>query len=656
MPARSLCALLLVAGCGTSARPPGADSGAPRDSGVDAEAAGGQDAAPLRDSAPPPPDSSQPPEGSIEDPCLVLEPTIEGTDGDDVLSGTAGRDVIFGHAGNDVIDAGGGDDVVCAGFGRDTVRGGEGDDYLDGGFGQDELHGGPGSDTIHGRSTGDFIYGEDGDDFLFGDILDDRLWGGEGDDLLVGGHGVDMMDGGPGSDWLRGDTNGDDFYGGTGFDTASFATAAPPGQPSPDGVAVAFSGGVGSASGDGASEPLVDIENVVGSPFDDRLDLAAPIERAAGNYGDDEITAPAGAEIAGGPGADTCNGAPCDEADEPPPRPAIAFAFLDARPRDIGLVVLGSQGDVDDVLRISMAGPDVVRITATDADVEPGPGCARPGGAGVVECQVPGTLRYVLAYGDGGDDTIEMGNGFARDMTAHLYGGPGDDTLLGGDGEDVLFTGQTGLDRLEGREGDDALISEVEDRGAREGQVHPDTLLAGPGNDQLVTEYPCGGHSFSGGDGWDVAGFARSSGYRNAIHAQLGGAAQNEQEFHGRAFAPAICAAEGGTTLAGDLEVLEGADGDDWLVGDDSNNIIWGRDGDDTIQGLGGDDVLEGLSDDDTIYGGPGRDRLRGGSGWDELYAGDGEADFVIDCEGNGGCVGSRDGADPEAQGCGSCP
>lgn len=55
--------------------------------------------------------------------CQGLQPTILGTDWDDVLVGTSGNDVIHGLGGDDQIDGMGGNDVICGGDGNDVVEG-----------------------------------------------------------------------------------------------------------------------------------------------------------------------------------------------------------------------------------------------------------------------------------------------------------------------------------------------------------------------------------------------------------------------------------------------------------------------------------------------------------------------------------------------------
>jgi len=82
--------------------------------------------------------------------CAGLEPTIMGTDGDDVLTGTLGNDVIYAGDGDDVVVGGGGNDVICGGLGNDTIWGNSGDDLIRGDEGDDKLRGGPGADEVHG--------------------------------------------------------------------------------------------------------------------------------------------------------------------------------------------------------------------------------------------------------------------------------------------------------------------------------------------------------------------------------------------------------------------------------------------------------------------------------------------------------------------------
>ena len=69
------------------------------------------------------------------------------------IAGTSGADVLFGtpHA-----------DRICGRPGPDRISGGKGDDYLDAGNGDDTIIGGPGRDTIIARGGNDVIDARDG--------------------------------------------------------------------------------------------------------------------------------------------------------------------------------------------------------------------------------------------------------------------------------------------------------------------------------------------------------------------------------------------------------------------------------------------------------------------------------------------------------------
>jgi Ca2+-binding RTX toxin-like protein len=276
----------------------------------------------------------------------------------------------------------------------------------------------------------------------------------------------------------------------------------------------------------------------------------------------------------------------------------------------------------------------------------------------IADCKLPGDVFFISIWGGSGEDAITIGDHLGRNTTAHASGGPESDTVFGGDGEDVLFTGDSGSDTLMGYEGDDALLSESNgtDQAAM-GAAYlagPDTLDGGPGDDQLVSDYPCGGHTFFGDEGWDIAGFARA-GDTQHIRAQMGGEldVQDQTEFYGHALSPERCASNKTfwTVLAPFIEVLEGAELSDELYGDDKNNVIWGRGGGDEIRGFGGSDWLDGNKGNDVIFGGAGVDYMHGGDDYDYLHAQDGQADGDVSCGTHGGALSDSDPNDP-AGGC----
>ena len=166
----------------------------------------------------------------------VLNMTIEGTSGDDIIESGEGDDLVFGRAGNDEIfgqggndrlyggadndtlDGGAGDDTLYGASGNDELIGWTGDDTLNGGSGNDCLDGWTGDDTLNGGSGNDSLDGWTGDDTLNGESGNDELIGWMGDDTLNGGTGHDFLDGEQGNDRLDGGTGDDLLYGGLGND------------------------------------------------------------------------------------------------------------------------------------------------------------------------------------------------------------------------------------------------------------------------------------------------------------------------------------------------------------------------------------------------------------------------------------------------------
>ena len=513
-----------------------------------------------------------------------------------------------------LIRGGPGDDVLIGGAASQTIRGGGGDDRVCAGDGDDVVHGGPGDDTIHGDGRGDVLYGEAGDDRLDGDVLDDKLVGGAGADALLGGQGIERLFGGPGNDLLRGGINRDCYDGGAGADTASFATATPPGPAGIDGVILDLARparaphcapGTGLAIGDGHAvgdaEPLSEIEFVIGSAFSD------------------QVRGRAGNGVDAGLGADVCTGfdvgrsAGCGGSDEKPPGAFIyVFEPATAAPADPGLIVRAGDAVAAETVDLSpAAGGAAVRVSGEP--LRAGPGCDGQG-----RCAAAGgRLGYVLVYGGDGADSVTVADGLPADATVDVDGGPGDDVLTGSSLGEVLLAGDfPGSDTLNGNGGDDAVISDGGDAGSG-----PGTLSGGPGDDQLAAGYPCAGDSFAGGPGDDIAGFTPSA---VGVRAKLGGRAT---------LADGTCPAGSPDRVLLDNEVLEGTYQADRLLGSERPETIWGRQGDDTLVGNGGADDLESFT------------------GSDLIDARDGQRDRVIEC-GSGRDRVRRDRIDPPAARC----
>lgn len=145
--------------------------------------------------------------------------------------------------------------------------------------------GGSDADTMAGGSGHDWLQGGR---HLFGGSGNDHLFGRDAVDLLIGGPGNDYLDGGPGA----GDVVSYQF-------SRSPVHVALPLDPT------AFEG---DASGEGADE-LVDIEEVLGSDFDDELSGDDEHNSLRGGFGDDVLRALEGDDLVeGGSGHDAMDG------------------------------------------------------------------------------------------------------------------------------------------------------------------------------------------------------------------------------------------------------------------------------------------------------------------------------------------------------------
>jgi Ca2+-binding RTX toxin-like protein len=348
---------------------------------------------------------------------------IDGLNGNDAIQGLAGNDILDGGDGNDVLDGGGGDDTLTGGKDNDILYGSFGNDTLAGGNGEDSLDGGAGDDVVDGGNSRDELLGGSGDDTLTGGNAEDRLEGGAGNDDLAGDDDNDTLDGGAGNDTLDG---------GAGRDRASYESATA-------GVTVRLSVTGPQGTGGAGVDTLVDIEDLVGSRFDDLLignDLANIL---TGGAGDDTLTGGAGDDtLNGGAGNDTLNGLLGDDTlhggtDDDTLRGGLGSDTLEGGAGDdtlnggAGRDTASYESATDDVtVRLSVAGPQGTGGAGVDTlvDIENLLGSA-------FDDLLIGNDRANVLTGAAGDDTLRGGLG---DDT--LEGGAGNDTLNGGGGQD----------------------------------------------------------------------------------------------------------------------------------------------------------------------------------------------------------------------------
>jgi Ca2+-binding RTX toxin-like protein len=599
------------------------------------------------------------------------------------LTGGAYTDVLTGDGNANVLDGGAGDDSLYGGAGDDTITGGKGDDSIDGGAGTDILVlsgaqanytissvgggayaikdnvGTDGTDHVVGIEKIQFsdalvpiavspIGGTAGPDSLTGTAGDDAINGLGGDDTLIGLGGDDSLSGGTGDDTLDGGAGDDTLDGGTGTNTASYADAT-----SAVTVSLLLEGSAQATGGAGA-DTLSNIQNLIGSAFDDHLTGDANNNVLDGGAGNDTLD--------GGAGTDTAS-------------------YADATSKvSVNLGVQGSAqntggGGIDtlisienvigsaygDVLYAANAGggalyggggDDTIFAGAGPDTIDGGAGTANwadyyQGGitSGVtVNLNLEGSSQNT---GGGGSDVlanIQNVQGSSYDDVligdAHnnnLQGRAGDDTLDGGGGDDVLNGGPgintatyadatsavtvslllQGSPQATGGAGSDTLVGIQNLTGSNfndvlTGDANANVLNGGSGDDTITGG--AGNDTVDGGTGTDV--FVVSGPKANYTLTPLGGGAYSLTDNVGT---------DGTDRLTG-IEKIQFSDvlfsmGINGTAGNDS---IAGTSGDDVIYGLAGDDTLVGLAGDDQLYGGDGDDTLDGGAGNDTLDGGTG--------------------------------
>ena len=464
-------------------------------------------------------------------------------------------------------------DVVACRWGNDGVVGFGLDDLNDVAeyvSGPGSLAGGPGDDELRGSNL--FILGNDGDD---------HLRGSDGRERFTGGPGNDVMDGlfGP-----------DDFYGGPGVDTVEYreplfqrgrvAVSIGDGQAN-DGQPTNAAGD-GDGNEDGTRLDLVsgDVENVVGSQYNDILTGSSGTNRLVGRAGDDRLRGMGGDdELLGGGTEDTPDG-------------PIGFGgnnFLFGGPGNDFLmggfgpdVLFGEEGD-DHLL-----GDDPLTSDGTDTLLG-GPGSDlldgghRPfrrdgapsadqiaGGGGVDRATYRARTARVLLTLDGDDNDGQAGEHDRLLDVEELFGGSGDDVLEGDEAENLL-----------------------------DGGIGEDVLDGGSGGDDL-----------KGGPGFDEVLY-RSRG--KPVFVSINNVFDDGEQFSD----PGGDISEG-DNVRSDVEQVTGGLGGDTLEGDNGSTTFFGGPGADRITGGDGPDSLNGQGGDDTLYADDGAaDKVLGGAGTD---------------------------------------
>ncbi|SEO48728.1 type I secretion C-terminal target domain (VC_A0849 subclass), partial [Duganella sp. CF517] len=541
------------------------------------------------------------------------------------------------------------------------------------------------------------VQGTGGADLLLGAHFADTLRGGDGDDTLAGGRGNDVLDGGAGDDRFSLNSNdGDDtVLGGDGDDQIAlanwdqgFVTSS---------VTIDAGGGDDRMTFDGQSHGVVSARATGGAGSDT---YAVTNPEALGRV---VVT-----DFAAGTGGDRID----------------LEGLLSAYDRFHSDVDTGGNPFLNGLLRLQQDGADTLLQTHAGgalsgdwqtvlrlANVEAGAlaaanfvGHVDPGGAPTAGLLVTDNGERVVSGGRYNDTVVGVyGNNI-------LLGGGGDDLLLGTDAGETLV-GESGADRVEAGGGDDLIEREGKNGG-------DDTLLGGDGNDlfrlsdygpgeRVLADGGAGDDSFelylgggsddlsltggggrdtyvpqaaygdaglatvldfvagAGGDRIDLIKFLAATGNQQSRvpddpwafdgtnpfrtgHArlvqsgadtllQLDADGAGPEAFYTALVLKNLQAATltadnfvGGTAPDGSLPPGLTVDGNSWsenITGSIYGDRLYGNGGRDTIDGGNGNDLIVGgdqAGDGDALDGGGGKDTLLGGGGNDYLAGGDG--------------------------------
>ena len=191
--------------------------------------------------------------------------------------------------------------------------------------------------------------------------------------------------------------------------------------------------------------------------------------------------------------------------------------------------------------------------------------------------------------GDAEGDTFDS----VEEIHATFY-----NDMVRGDAAANVFLGLAGDDMIDGGGGDDVL------RGSQPipGDIPPELLDAIVIQDDDVLIGGAGGDVLDGGIGEDTASYRTAN---VGVIVDLLNLNNNTNDAAGDSYI--------------DIEIIEGSNLADELIGDSDGNIFHGAQGNDLINGNGGADMLLGNSGRDTINGGFGNDTIDGGQGDDTI-------------------------------------
>ncbi|WP_373987441.1 hypothetical protein [Duganella sp. BuS-21] len=499
----------------------------------------------------------------------TLAVNVTGNPMDNVLTGNGAANKIDGGAGNDSISGGLGNDTIIGGAGNDTIDGGAGSDSMAGGDGNDvytvdvatdvvtEAAGGSSGNDVVKTSLASYTLGANVEGLQYTGTLNFAGTGNVLDNLILGGVGNDVLKGLAGNDTLMSGAGNDSLDGGEGNDAFAVGT----GVDTVDGGA--GTGDTLTLTGDFAGFTRTRV-SATDTLLVNAVSGESVLVRGLENF--------------------FFNGV------------AKTLAQVNENRASTGDDVLTGLADVNDTLDGGLGADNMTGYSGDDTYV------VNVAGDVVVEASGEGTDNVLVAFTAAGTYALSA-NVENATVTGTLA------VNVTGNGEDNVLTGNGAANKLDGGAGNDSIS----------GGLGNDTVTGGAGSDTI--DGGAGNDSMTGGDGDDV--YTVDVATDVVTELATGGSGTDQILTSAAALTLALNVENlkytGAAVFAGTgnaaANVIEGAVGNDKLLG---------MAGADSLVGNAGNDTLDGGADNDTLAGGIGNDSLIGGDGNDALNVGTG--------------------------------
>lgn len=482
------------------------------------------------------------------------------------------------------------DDTLIGSSEANVISGGDGDDTLEGLGGADTLDGGIGNDTVtYAHSTGyvraslttglsGFVAQGDAQGDVFANV--ENLVGSDFDDTLIGSNDANTLTGGAGDDVLEGLGGADVLDGGAGINTASYEHATDQGGGL--GVTASLASPAGN-TGDAQGDTYTNIQNLIGSAFDDTLTGDDANNTIDGGAGNDIIT--------GGLGTDTLSGG---DGNDQLSDDMVGAANISGGSGDDIITMTNFDGTVDTI--DAGAGQDTLVIDRAAASYWQFDMQASAN-------QANGTLRNNWGAVWGNFSGVE--NITAVDAN-RLY-------VYVGNGDNIITGGSTGSDYVDYRYAVSGISANLDTVGYNSNgvSVAASSVTGGSGNDTLIgiehlyygSQYNdvlignASNNEINGGQGADY------------IDGQGGIDTARYDQYNSGSVTVSLMDAATNTSLG--IVFTDTATGDqlyniEQLIGSGYNDFLYGNGGANYLHGNGGNDILEGMAGADALEGGSG--------------------------------------------------